>query len=54
MKNIFKNKLVLVAGGTGMVGIPLTKKLCELGSIVHVALDTHPLSKDHMLKNFIN
>ena len=27
MKNIFKNKSILIAGGTGMVGLPLTEKL---------------------------
>lgn len=53
MKNIFKNKLVLVAGGTGMVGIPLTKKLYELGSIVHVAsLDTPPSEQRSYVKKF--
>lgn len=37
MKNIFKNKNVLIAGGTGMVGIPLSKKLYELGANVYIA-----------------
>ncbi len=37
MRNIFKGKSVLVAGGTGMVGIPLTKILKKLGAKIYVA-----------------
>lgn len=37
MKCIFKNKKILIAGGTGMVGQPLTKMLHELGAKVYVA-----------------
>ncbi len=32
----YKNKKVLVTGGTGMIGIPLVKKLLNLGSVVTV------------------
>ena len=40
MKNFFKNKKVLVAGGTGLVGIQVLKRLSELGAIVtSVSLD---------------
>ena len=37
MRNIFKGRSVLVAGGTGMVGIPLTKILKKLGAKIYVA-----------------
>jgi GDP-L-fucose synthase len=38
---IYQNKRVLVAGGTGTIGIPLVKKLLELGSdVTVVSLDT--------------
>ena len=37
MKNIFLNKKVLVAGGTGMVGQQLVKRLLKKGAIVSVA-----------------
>ena len=37
MKNIFKGKNILIAGGTGMVGIPLTKKLYKLGANIYLA-----------------
>ena len=36
MINIFKGKSVLVAGGTGMVGVPLTKMLKKLGANIFV------------------
>lgn len=36
-KNIFKNKKVLVAGGTGMIGAPLVKMLLTQGARVRVA-----------------
>lgn len=35
--SFFKDKKVLVAGGTGTIGIPLVKKLKEFGAIVSVA-----------------
>ena len=31
LKSFYKNKKVLVTGGTGMIGIPLVKNLIELG-----------------------
>ena len=34
--NIFKNKNILIAGGTGMVGIPLSKKLYDLGANIYI------------------
>ena len=36
-KNIFKNKKILVAGGTGMVGQQLVPRLIRLGAKVYVA-----------------
>ncbi|GHT86075.1 hypothetical protein FACS1894137_11160 [Spirochaetia bacterium] len=33
----WEKKHVLVAGGTGMVGIPLVKMLLEQGAIVRIA-----------------
>ncbi len=35
--NIFKNKKILIAGGTGMVGLPLSKKLKALGAKIYIA-----------------
>ena len=50
-KNIFKNKNILVAGGTGMVGQQLVPKLIKLGAKVYVSsLD----SKNLVNKNVIN
>jgi GDP-L-fucose synthase len=34
--NIYKDKNVLVTGGTGLIGIPLVKKLIKLGAYVRV------------------
>lgn len=40
---MYKNKKVLVTGGTGMIGIPLVRKLTELGATVRVvSLDDLP------------
>ena len=36
----YRNKRVLVAGGTGTIGIPLTKQLIEAGADVTVASTT--------------
>ena len=45
LKSFYKNKKVLVTGGTGMIGIPLVKNLIELGSkITVVSLDDKKLS----------
>ena len=54
MKNIYKGKSILVAGGTGMVGLPLTKLLYDLGAKIHVAsLDNPTKDQKNMLKSFI-
>tara|TARA_Y100000294_G_scaffold178025_1_gene206515 strand:- start:3051 stop:4082 length:1032 start_codon:yes stop_codon:yes gene_type:complete len=43
--NFYKNKNVLVTGGTGMIGIPLVKKLLKLGSkVTIVSLDDKKLA----------
>lgn len=43
--NIYKNKKILVAGGTGLIGTPLVKRLIELGSKVRiVSLDDPALA----------
>ena len=53
MKNIFKGKSVLVAGGTGMVGLPLTKKLKMMGAKVYVAsLDRISSEQKKILNKF--
>jgi len=41
-RNIFFNKRILVAGGTGMVGQQLVPKLIELGAKVYIASLDHP------------
>ncbi len=60
-KNFYKNKKVLVTGGTGMIGIPLVKKLLSLKAKVFVvSLDSKercPKGAKFMkldLKNFNN
>lgn len=41
--NFYKGKRILVTGGTGLIGIPLVKKLIDSGAYVRVAsLDAHP------------
>ena len=53
MINIFKGKSVLVAGGTGMVGLPLTKMLKKLGANVFVAsLDSISKEQSKIIKKF--
>jgi len=42
IKKNYEGKKVLVAGGTGTIGIPLVKKLKELGAIVCVASMDNP------------
>ena len=37
MKNFYKNRKILVTGGTGMIGIQLVKRLVNLGAKVSVA-----------------
>jgi len=44
--NFYKNKKVLVTGGTGLIGMPLVKKLIGFGAVVSVAsLDSRPKIK---------
>jgi len=53
MKNIFKNKSILIAGGTGMVGLPLTEKLKDLGAKIYVAsLDKITKQQMKIVKKF--
>lgn len=44
--NFYKNKKILVTGGTGLIGMPLIKKLISFGAIVSVvSLDEKPKIK---------
>ena len=62
--NFYKNKKILVTGGTGLIGMPLVKKLIRYGAIVSiVSLDEKPKIKGKFyffksdlreLKNCIN
>ncbi|MDB3943897.1 NAD(P)-dependent oxidoreductase [Candidatus Pelagibacter sp.] len=53
MKNIFKNKNILIAGGTGMVGIPLSKKLYDLGANIYIAsLDKMKSDQKKIVRKF--
>jgi GDP-L-fucose synthase len=53
MKNTFKNKNILIAGGTGMVGIPLSRKLFSLGANVYIAsLDKIKSDQKKIVKKF--
>ncbi len=55
MKNIFKGKNILIAGGTGMVGIPLTKKLYRLGANIYIAsLDKIKKDQKKIIRKFYN
>ena len=36
MKNFYKNKKVLVTGGSGLIGFPLVEKLLDLGSRIRI------------------
>ena len=36
MANFYKNKKILITGGTGLIGIQLTKELYKLGAKVSV------------------
>ena len=54
MNNIFANKKILVAGGTGLVGQQLVPKLIKLGAKVFVAsLDDKSLANDK-IEDFFN
>lgn len=45
--NYYKNKEILVTGGTGLIGVPLVKKLVRLGAKVSVvSLDKKPKIKE--------
>ena len=50
--NMFKNKKVLVAGGTGLMGIPLVELLVEQGARVRIASLDHA-SRAHPEAEFI-
>lgn len=53
MKDSFKNKNILIAGGTGMVGIPLSRKLFSLGANVYIAsLDKIKSDQKKIIKKF--
>ena len=53
MKNIFRGKNILIAGGTGMVGIPLTKKLHNLGANIYIAsLDKIKKDQQKLVRKF--
>jgi len=52
MSNLFLGKKVLVAGGTGMIGIPLVKLLVEAGAKVRIASLDDP-SRAHPGAEFI-
>ena len=48
MKSFFKKKRILVAGGTGCIGIPLVKQLIDFGSnVLVVSLDSNLKAKEH-------
>ena len=49
---MFKNKNVLVAGGTGLVGIQLIKILNKLGANIYVASLDKNLFKKNEIKKF--
>ena len=50
---MFKNKNILVAGGTGLVGIQLIKLLNSLGGNIYVAsLDKNSFKKNEVKKFF--
>lgn len=47
MKNFYKNKNILVTGGTGTIGIPLVKLLIKEGANVHVvSMDSKEYAKE--------
>ena len=48
--NYYKNKKILVTGGTGLIGVPLVKKLVRLGAKVSVvSLDKKPKIKEKII-----
>ena len=52
--NFYKNKKILVAGGTGMVGQMLVPKLIELGGIVYISSLDHKSLCPKGIKGFYN
>jgi FlaA1/EpsC-like NDP-sugar epimerase len=54
--NFFKNKKVLITGGTGLIGMPLTQMLIDMGAKISiVSLDKKPKlnGKFKFLRNII-
>ena len=46
--NFYRNKKILVTGGTGLIGMPLVQKLINYGAKVSVvSLDEKPKIKDN-------
>ena len=52
MKNFFKGKKILVTGGTGLIGMQLTKILLSYGSKVSVVSLDNPVNLDKRVKFF--
>ncbi|MBT6755426.1 MAG: NAD-dependent epimerase/dehydratase family protein, partial [Gammaproteobacteria bacterium] len=53
MSNFFKDKNILVTGGTGLIGRPLVEKLVSLEAKVTVVSLDKPTNVDNSV-NFIN
>ena len=51
MNEYYHNKKILVAGGTGTIGIPLVKFLIDLGATVTVASLDHPAYARYLFGN---
>ena len=46
IKKFFKNKKVIITGGTGLIGRSVVKKLCDFGSkVTVVSLDKFVVDK---------
>ena len=46
IKKFFKNKKVIITGGTGLIGRSVVKKLCDFGSkVTVVSLDKFVVEK---------
>ena len=52
MKNFFKGKKILITGGTGLIGMQLTKILLSYGSKVSVVSLDNPVNLDKRVKFF--
>lgn len=51
LKNYFKNKRVLVAGGTGLIGAHLSNKLTSAGAkVIAASIDTYSRAKKVLIK----